>query len=151
MASFSSWKYLHLIYKVLQIDVNARQSLTTVALPAMLLQLEVGPRRVPGMEAAWTLDPELCFQGPNQNSGPWHSWNAEISGAGSKFYSQDPFPIISTVVFKYQWKSWMFEHLQLDTHEYPSRWSGAPREQIIKNKENRLHANAKLNVPTQNV
>lgn len=69
MASFSSWKYLHLIYKVLQIDVNARQSLTTVALPAMLLQLELGPRQVLGMEVAWTLDLGLYFQGPNQSSG----------------------------------------------------------------------------------
>lgn len=45
----------------------------------------------------------------------------------------------------------MFYHLQRDMHEYSSCWSGAPKEQIIKNKENRLQANAKLNVQMQNV
>lgn len=39
-----------------------------------------------------------------------------------------------------------FYHLQLDMRKYPSRWSGAPKEQIIKSKENRLQTNAKLNV-----
>lgn len=45
----------------------------------------------------------------------------------------------------------MFYHFQLDMHEYSSCWSGTPEEQIIKNKENRLQANAKLNVQMQNV
>lgn len=42
----------------------------TVALPAMLLQLAVGPHHVPGMDVASTLDLELGFQGPNQSSRP---------------------------------------------------------------------------------
>lgn len=37
----------------------------------------------------------------------------------------------------------MVYHLQLDMHECPSCWSGAPTEQIIKDKENRLEARAK--------
>lgn len=115
-----------------------------VALTAIPLQLELDLHWVPGIEVASSLDLKLCFQGPNQSSNAQRSWNTEIFGAGSKVHIQNPFPVLLSL--KISMEVMMVCHFQLDMHEYPSHWSGAPKEQIIKDKENRLWANAKLNV-----
>lgn len=107
MESFSNWKYLHLIYKVLQTDVNTRQPKAAgIACHAVTIRGWPTPRT--WHRRGLDFGSQVLLSVAKSKLWVLMFWNHGDSWSWLKPDSQDPFPIISSVVFKYQWKSWGF-------------------------------------------